>query len=158
MPPHVSLQPEVPENDGWQEIVHLAVSHHRGWPNLSLPTPPPPVDPNFHISPPHSPIQSSHSIKRLKTEARHMHDKGKSLVSPSSPSSDSTKSVSSRMHLKDGCSHVITEIKPRFSTQPKANSRKSKGDSSKKGKISSQSGKYSFLLYFFIVLLRTVDC
>jgi hypothetical protein len=22
VPPHVSLQPEVPENDGWQEIVH----------------------------------------------------------------------------------------------------------------------------------------
>jgi hypothetical protein len=39
--PHVSLQPEVPENDGWQEIVHLAVSQHHGWPNLSFLTPPP---------------------------------------------------------------------------------------------------------------------
>jgi hypothetical protein len=41
MPPHVSLQPEVPENDGWQDIFHLAVSQHRGWHNFSLPSPPP---------------------------------------------------------------------------------------------------------------------
>jgi hypothetical protein len=40
VPPHVSLQPKVPENDGWQEIVHSVVSQHRGWPNLSLPAPP----------------------------------------------------------------------------------------------------------------------
>ena len=26
IPPHVSLQPEVPENDGWKEIVHPTVS------------------------------------------------------------------------------------------------------------------------------------
>jgi hypothetical protein len=30
VPPHVSLQPEVPKNDGWQEIVHPIVSQHRG--------------------------------------------------------------------------------------------------------------------------------
>jgi hypothetical protein len=30
VPPHVSLQLEVPENDGWQEIVHPAVSQYRG--------------------------------------------------------------------------------------------------------------------------------
>jgi hypothetical protein len=41
VPPHVSLQPEIHENDGWQEIVNLTVSQHRGWPNLSLPAPPP---------------------------------------------------------------------------------------------------------------------
>jgi hypothetical protein len=49
-----------------------------------------------------------------------MHDKGKFFVAPSSPSSDSTKLVSSRMHLRDDCSHVINEIKPQGSTQPKA--------------------------------------
>jgi hypothetical protein len=63
VPPHVSMQPEVPENDGWQEIVHPTVSHHRGWPNLSLPPPPPPVNPNAQISPAHSPVQSSHARK-----------------------------------------------------------------------------------------------
>ena len=41
MPPHVSLQPEVPENDRWQEIVHMTISQQHGWPNLSLPAPPP---------------------------------------------------------------------------------------------------------------------
>ena len=30
VPPHVSLQPEVPKNDGWKEIVHPIVSQHRG--------------------------------------------------------------------------------------------------------------------------------
>jgi hypothetical protein len=30
VPPHVSLQPKVPENDGWQEIVHSTVSQHHG--------------------------------------------------------------------------------------------------------------------------------
>jgi hypothetical protein len=73
-----------------------------------------------------------------------MHDKGKSIASPSSPSSDSTKLVSSRMHFRDDCSHVISEIKPQGSTQPKANSGNSKGDSRNKGKIASQSGKYGF--------------
>jgi hypothetical protein len=87
-----------------------------------------------------------------------MHDKGKIVVAPSSPSSDSSKYVSSHMHLKDDCSHVINEIKPQGYTQPKANSENSKGDSNNKGKIASQSGKYGFLLYFIIVLFRTVDC
>ena len=87
-----------------------------------------------------------------------MHDKGKDVVAPSSPSSDSTKSVSSCMHLRDNCSHSISDIKPKGSTQPEANSEKSKGYSSKKGTIASQSGKCSFLFYFIIVLLRTMDC
>jgi hypothetical protein len=73
-----------------------------------------------------------------------VHDKGKVVVAPSSPLSDSTKLVSSRMHLRDDCSHVISEIKPQGSTQPKANSGKSKGDNNKKGKFVSQSGKYGF--------------
>jgi hypothetical protein len=152
------LQLEVPDNDGWQEIVHPAVSQHRGWPNLSLPAPPPPANPNVYISPVQSPVQSSHARKRLKTKAHHMHDKGKVDAAPSSPSSGSSKSISSCMHLRDDCSHVISEIKPQGSTQPKANSEKSKGDSNNKGKIASQSGKYGFLFYFIIVLLRTMDC
>jgi hypothetical protein len=70
--------------------------------------------------------------------------KGKDVASPSSPSNDSSKSVSSRMHLKDDCSHVINEIKPRGLNQPKVNSGKSKGDSSDRRRIASQSGKYGF--------------
>jgi hypothetical protein len=143
VPPHVSMQPEVPANDGWKEIVNPVVSHHRGWPNLSLP-PPPPVNPNVQISPVHSPVQSSHASKRLKTDVPHVQDKGKVVASPSSPSNDSSKSVSSRMHLKDDCSHVISEIQPQGSNQPRATSGKSKGDNSDKRKIASQSGKYGF--------------
>jgi hypothetical protein len=126
--PHVSLQLEVSENDKWQEIVYPTISQHRGWPNLSLPAPPPPVNPNVQIARAHSPVQSSHARKRLKTKSHHTHDKGKAIAAPSSPSSDLAKSVSSRMHLRDDCSHVISEIKPKGSTQPKANSGRSKGD------------------------------
>jgi hypothetical protein len=73
-----------------------------------------------------------------------MQDKGKAVTSPSSPSSDSTKSVSSRMHLRDDCSHVISEIKPQGPTQSKSNFGKSKGDNSDIRRIASQSGKYGF--------------
>jgi hypothetical protein len=144
MPPHVSLKLEVHENDGWHEIVHPTVSHHHGWPKFSLPPPPPPVNPNAQISPTHSLVQSSHANKRLKTKVHHVHDKGKADVTPSSPSSDSTKSVSSRMRLRDDCSRVISEIEPQGSTQPKAISGKSKGDNNEKGIFASQSGKYGF--------------
>jgi hypothetical protein len=139
-------------------IVRPIVSHHRGWPNLSLPPPPPPVNPNVQITHAHSPIYSYHTRKILKTEAHHMNDKGKVVASPSSPSSDLAKSVSCHMHLRNDCSHVINEINIQGSTQPKANSWKSKGDNNNKGKIASQSGKYNFLLCFIIDLLRTMDC
>jgi hypothetical protein len=117
---------------------------------LSLPAPPPPVNPIFQVSPAHSSVQSSHARKRLKIESHHAHDKGKVDVAPSSPSSDFTKSVSSHMHLRDDCFHVISEIRPKGSTHPKDNSEKSKGDSRNNGKIASQSGKYGFSVYLFI--------
>jgi hypothetical protein len=69
-------------------------------------------------------------------------DKGKVMASPSSPSDDSSKYVSSHMHLKGDCSHVISEIQPQGSNQPRATSRKTKRDNSDKIKIASQSGKY----------------
>jgi hypothetical protein len=143
VPPHVSLQPEFPANDGWQEIDNPVVSHHRGCPNLSLP-PPPPIIPNIQIAPIHSPIQSSHASKRLKTDVPHVQDKGKVVASPSSPSNDSSKSMSSYMHLKDDRSHVISEIQPQGLNQPKDTSENSKGGSSDKIRIASQSGKYGF--------------
>jgi hypothetical protein len=45
-----SLQPEFLENDRWQDIVHPTISQHRGWPNLSLPAPPP-INENFQRYP-----------------------------------------------------------------------------------------------------------
>jgi hypothetical protein len=55
VPPHVYLQPEVPANDGWKEIVNQPISHHRGWPTMSVSLPPP-VNPNVHISCVDSPV------------------------------------------------------------------------------------------------------
>jgi hypothetical protein len=78
-------------------------------------------------------------------------DKIKVVSSPSSPSSDSAKLVSSCMHLRDDCSHVIIEIKHQGSTQTKANLGKSKGDNSDKRRIASQSGKIWILIYVFII-------
>jgi hypothetical protein len=89
-------------------------------------------------------VQSSHARKRLKTKAHHALDKGKVIVAPSSPSNGSDKSMSSRMHLRDDCFHVISEIRPKGSTHPKENLGKSKGDISNQGKIASQTGKYEF--------------
>jgi hypothetical protein len=66
-----------------------------------------------------------------------MQDKGKTIASPSSPSDDSSKCVSSRMNLKDECSHVISEIQPQVSNQPRATFGKSKGDNNEKEKIAS---------------------
>ena len=40
IPTHVSLRPEVPINDGWQEIFHQPSVHHNGWPTISFPPPP----------------------------------------------------------------------------------------------------------------------
>jgi hypothetical protein len=143
VPPHVSLQPEVPQNDGWKEIFHPVVSQPRGWPNLSL-LAPPPINQIVQASPVHSPVQSSHASKRLKIEAHHAPDKGKAIAAPSSPSNGSNKSMSSRMNLRDDLSHVISEIRPKGSAQPKANSERSKGDNNNKRRIASQSGKYGF--------------
>jgi hypothetical protein len=141
VPPHVSLQPEVPANDSWKEIVNQSISHHRGWPTMSLPLPPP-INPNVQIACVVLPVQSSHASKRLKTDIpQPMQDKGKSTTSPSSPSTDSSKYVSSHLHLKDDCSHVINEIQPQGSNQPQATSENSKGNNSVKRKIASQSGK-----------------
>jgi hypothetical protein len=53
------------------------------------------------------------------------------------------------MHLRDDCSHVISEIRPKGSAQPKENSGKSRGDNSNQGRVASQTEKYGFefLLY-----------
>jgi hypothetical protein len=89
-------------------------------------------------------MRYSHARKRLKTEAHHALDKGKSIVSPSSPSNGSDKSVSSWMHLRDDYSHVISEIRPKVSAQPKENSGKSRGHSRNQGRVASHVGKYGF--------------
>jgi hypothetical protein len=143
MPPHVSLQPEVPEKNGWQEIVHLTVSQHFGWPNLSLPAPPP-ANQIAKYAPVYSPVLSSHARKGLKTEDHHALDKGKATAAPSSPSNGSDKSVSFRMHLRDDCSHMINEVRRKGSSQPKTNSKNSKGDNNNQENVASQSGKYGF--------------
>jgi len=137
------LQPEVHKNHGWKDIFHLTISQHRGWPNFSLPSPPP-INQIAQDAPVHSPVQSSHARKRLKTKAHHALDKGKSIVVPSSPSNGSDKYVSSWMHLRDDCSHVISELRPKVSAQPKENSEKLKGDINNQGNIASQNGKYGF--------------
>jgi hypothetical protein len=80
----------------------------------------------------------------LKTEAHHALDKGKATATPSSPSNGSDKSMSSQMHLRDDFSHLISEIRPKGSAQPKANSGKSRGDNNNQGRVASQTGKYGF--------------
>jgi hypothetical protein len=42
------MQPEA-ANESWQEIVHWSVSHHRGYPTISLPLTPP-INPIVQIA------------------------------------------------------------------------------------------------------------
>jgi hypothetical protein len=104
----------------------------------------PQQNPIVQASPNHSPVQSSHVNKILKTESHHALDKGKATVAPSSPSDDSDKSMSSRIHLRGDCSHVISEIKPKCFAQLKAFSGKLGGDNNNQGRVASQTGKYGF--------------
>ena len=96
----------------------------------------------------------SYSSKRLKTEAHYAPVKGKSTTAPFSPSNDFDKSVSSHIQLSDDCSHVIREIRPKGSTQPKTNSERSKGDNNNKGRIASQSGKYGFSVFIYLLIVE----
>jgi hypothetical protein len=53
------------------------------------------------------------------------------------------------MHLRDDCSHVISDIKPQGSTQPKANLGNSKGKTTK-GKLPP---KVENMVFEYILLL-----
>jgi hypothetical protein len=76
---------------------------------MSLPLPPPPTQVDRVVSP----LQSSHARKILKsTIPEPKLDKGKEVANPSKSSKDSSESISSQLHLKDYCSHVISEIHP----------------------------------------------
>jgi hypothetical protein len=112
---------------------------------------PPPINQIVQVSPVHSLVKSSHASKRLKTEAHHAPDKEKSIDSPSSLSNDSDKYVSSLIHLRDDFSHVINKIRPKGSTETQENSERSKGDNNNKGKIASESGKYGFLVFIYLL-------
>jgi hypothetical protein len=109
------------------------------------------------VAPDHSPVQSSHASKRLKTEAHHAPDKGKSTASPSSPSNGSDKSVSSQMHLRDDCSHVINEIRPKGSAQPKEIQENRRVTTTIKERLHRRVGNMVFEFFLFYLLLMTVD-
>jgi hypothetical protein len=117
------MQSKPHANDGWQEIVHQPIAHHHGWPTASLMLPPPPLpkNPNPQFDHVISPVQCSHASKRLKTNVpKHEKDKGKGVATSSKSSKDSFESMSSRLHLKDVFSHIISVVQPQGSIQPKA--------------------------------------
>jgi hypothetical protein len=89
-------------------------------------------------------MQSSHASKRLITYApKPMQDKGKRVATASKSSKESSESVSSCLHLKDDCCHVISAVQPRGSSQPKAITERSKEDNNEKRPNASHS-KYNF--------------
>jgi hypothetical protein len=89
-------------------------------------------------------VQSSHASKRLKTDVpKHVQDKGKGVATASKSSKESSESMSSRFHLKDDYSHVISAVHPQGSNQPKDSIERSKGDNSEKRPNASHS-KYGF--------------
>jgi hypothetical protein len=72
VPPHVSLPPEIPTNDGWNEIVNPPQHQAQGWPTTSLPLPPPPPKRStLHITSEASHAHSTqHPLKKLKSLAQ----------------------------------------------------------------------------------------
>jgi hypothetical protein len=58
VPPHVSMQLELPANPDWQDIIHQPVEHHHGWPTISFPFPAPlsPFNPNAQADHVASPV------------------------------------------------------------------------------------------------------
>jgi len=145
------MQPEVPASDGWKEIVHQPISHHRGWPTVSLPLKPL-INPKVQISPVVSPVQSSHTSKRLKTDIPQLvQEKGKTTTSPSSPSIESAKSVSSRLHLKDDCSHVINKIQPQGSNQRGLPKKSQLKTTMRRGNMPRKATNMDFKCFFFMI-------
>jgi hypothetical protein len=86
----VSLQPEIPVNDGWNEIIHDPQPHHHGWPTVSFPLPPPP--PKKPLQPVVSMASHALSSQQPNKNKALAHEpepsKGKQLAM--SPSSDSS--------------------------------------------------------------------
>jgi hypothetical protein len=89
-------------------------------------------------------VGMSYSNKRLKTEAYYASVKEKVVTVPSASLDNSDKSMSSHMHWKDDCSHMISKMGLKDSTQLKAVSKGPKDNSINKRKIASQTGKYGF--------------
>jgi hypothetical protein len=89
--------------------------------SFPLPPPPPPINPNSQVDRIVSLVQSSHARKRLKYAILETKiNKGKEVDNPSMSSKDSSESISSHLHLKDDCFHVINAIHPPSSHQLKA--------------------------------------
>ena len=75
-------------------------------------------------------------------------DKGKKMANSPNSSENLSELVSSHIHIKDSCSHVINEIHPQGSNQPKdaiegKTTGRSKESSSEKRQTASHS-RYGF--------------
>jgi len=143
------MHPEPPANYGWQEIVHQYVAHHHGWPTVSFPLPPPPpsINPNVQVDHVASLVQSSHARKSLKTDVPKPDlDKGKRVANPYKSYEDSSQSVSSHIHLKDDCYHVISAIHPLGSHQLNAHDKSREGsrENNNKKRKNASHNKYGF--------------
>jgi hypothetical protein len=84
------------------------------------------------------------SNKRLKIEAYYASVKKKAATAPSAYSDNCGKSVSSHLHWKDNCSHMINKMRLKDSTHPKASSEGLKDDSINKGRLPHKLKKYGF--------------
>jgi hypothetical protein len=133
---------------------HQPVAHHHGWPTCchSITPPPLPINPNSQDDHVVSPIQSSHARKRLKTDVPKPElDKGKGVSTPSKSSKDSSESVSSHLHLKDDCSHIISAVHPQGSHQLKEIAQDKSEIESKEGnsekRQNASHNKYGFQCY-----------
>jgi hypothetical protein len=86
-------------------------------------------------------------------------DKGKVVASPSSPSNDSSKFMSSRMHMKDDCSHVISEIQPQVQINLGLLLENQKGKTVIKERLPLRVASMTFSICVFMIdLMKTMVC
>lgn len=86
----MSLQPEVPINDGRNEVFHDPQPHHHGWPTIYIPLPPPPPNkPLQHVVSISSHALSAHDLNKDKALA-HKYEPRKWKQSSMLPSSNSS--------------------------------------------------------------------
>jgi hypothetical protein len=126
---------------------------------LSFPPPPPPFNPNAQVDHIVSPTQSSHASKRLKTTMLEPEiDKGKEVANSPNSSENSSELVSSHLHLKDNFSHVISEIHPQGSNQPKAATEgKTTGISKESSSEKRQTASHRQIWFLILLMLFSFE-
>jgi hypothetical protein len=114
----VSLPPEIPTNDGWNDVVNPPQNQVQGWPKVSFPLPPPPPKwSSLHIASEASHAHSTQPLKKLKSQVQepepskgkrpaHFVESDQSVTSSHSVTSHSQHPKHEDRHISFGDMHL----------------------------------------------------